>query len=276
MMSTPGAVRNDAHLHLGFDADHGDDGGLTHFLSLMDHHRISRACVVTPSTHGFDNQVTTVALTTHPDRFVGIARLDLTTPGASDTLRSLLGQGCRGVRFAPRSPGDHGWLTADPLGEIAAILADHDAVACLHGGSADLPAAARFARTHPDLVILLDHGGRPDLRDPHHHEDPGLRELSELANVRLKTPNSSAFSLAPPPHRDLIPYHRRVLELFGADRVMWGSDWPVCLAGGDYGAALTAADIALTHASPAERALVLGGTFDQVFPHASPRQKECL
>ncbi|HIT74080.1 MAG TPA: amidohydrolase [Candidatus Avipropionibacterium avicola] len=269
----PGPARNDGHLHLGFDTRHGPDGGTAHFLQVMDDHRIRRACVVTPAVHGWDNTVTATALREHPDRFVGIARLDPAGPDPVRMARTLLERGFRGFRLSPSTPGDPDWLTDEVSHRVAAALERHGGVVCLHGGPGDLPAAARFARAHPGVTVLIDHGGRPDPSAPDHGFGPELRDLAGIDSVVIKTPNSSAFSHEPPPHGDLATYHRLVVEAFGAHRVMWGSDWPVCLSAGPYRAALEAAEAALAGTGPTEQALVLGGTFDRVFASTSPPPK---
>src|SRR5690606_36106648 len=99
-----------------------------------------------------------------------------------------------------------------------------------------------------------------------------LDRLAALANTRIKTPNAPHHSTQPPPHRDLIPYLTHVVGLFGAERVMWGSDWPV--SGDDLADALTAITTALEQVTPTDRAAVLGGTFDSTFPLTSHRNSK--
>jgi L-fuconolactonase len=57
---------------------------------------------------------------------------------------------------------------------------------------------------------------------------------------------------------DLVPYIRRVLEWFGEERVMFGSDWPVCLLAGSYAQVYDAAQFALGESSSAARAKIFG------------------
>jgi L-fuconolactonase len=57
---------------------------------------------------------------------------------------------------------------------------------------------------------------------------------------------------------DLRPYVNTALEIFGVDRVMYGSDWPVCLLAGNYGAVKQGLEEALSPLSADERAKVFG------------------
>ena len=58
---------------------------------------------------------------------------------------------------------------------------------------------------------------------------------------------------------DLRPYVHRAVDIFGTERVMYGSDWPVCLLAGSYGAVKSALEVALPPLSPDESANVFGG-----------------
>jgi L-fuconolactonase len=59
---------------------------------------------------------------------------------------------------------------------------------------------------------------------------------------------------------DLRPYVQHALELFGPDRLMFGSDWPVCELAATYGEVKQALDDAIGPIAPAERAAIFGGT----------------
>lgn len=63
----------------------------------------------------------------------------------------------------------------------------------------------------------------------------------------------------------VLPYAARVLAAFGAERVMFGSDWPVCDLAGGYGGALSVAEAALVGCGADERVAVLGGTARRVY-----------
>jgi L-fuconolactonase len=83
----------------------------------------------------------------------------------------------------------------------------------------------------------------------------------------VKTPNSSFFSRVPAPHVDLVPFLEATLNEFGAERLLWGSDWPVCTQEEPYAVAVSSVDLALAGASQAEREAVFAGNFDRIFGH---------
>lgn len=95
-----------------------------------------------------------------------------------------------------------------------------------------LPAAARAAAAVPELTFVLDHLGKPRIRDG----EAGLRAWREAVAPLAKQPNVAAklsglVTEADWRHwrpADLRPFVQTALELFGPDRLMFGSDWPVC------------------------------------------------
>ena len=93
-----------------------------------------------------------------------------------------------------------------------------------------LPVAINLASRCPDVAFVLDHCGVPDVKG--HALDPWrahIRELSSLPNVTCKI--SGVVAYADPANwqsEDLRPFVDHVIECFGWDRVIFGSDWPVC------------------------------------------------
>jgi L-fuconolactonase len=92
----------------------------------------------------------------------------------------------------------------------------------------------KFARRHPDLPIVIDHGAKPIIADGLYTDwRRAIARLADLENVSCKLSGllTEAGSQKPQAVR---PYAETILELFGADRVMWGSDWPVLNLVSDY------------------------------------------
>jgi predicted TIM-barrel fold metal-dependent hydrolase len=93
-----------------------------------------------------------------------------------------------------------------------------------------LPIAIELVEYCPEVRFILDHCGVPQVKerilDPWRHN---LRRIAAFPNVVCKV--SGIVAYADPDHwtpEDLRPYVEQVIECFGWDRVMFGSDWPVC------------------------------------------------
>ncbi len=99
-----------------------------------------------------------------------------------------------------------------------------------------LPAALQLVRNFPDQPFVLDHISKPFIRagtlSPWREQ---IRELAQHPNVLCKV--SGMVTEADPNNwkqDDFVPFLDVVFEAFGTDRLMFGSDWPVCLLAGSY------------------------------------------
>jgi len=128
-----------------------------------------------------------------------------------------------------------------------------------------LPAAAEAAAAVPGLDFVLDHLGKPQVRDG----DAGLKAWREAVTPLAKQPNVTAklsglVTEADWRHwtpADLRPFVQAALELFGPDRLMFGSDWPVC----ELAATYTRVKDALTEVLGRTDPDVFGGTAARIY-----------
>jgi len=100
-----------------------------------------------------------------------------------------------------------------------------------------IPIAVELAKACPDVQFVLDHCGIPNIRE--HELDPWrdhIRDIAALPNVACKI--SGVIAYGDPVNwtvNDLRPYVEHAIENFGWDRVVWGSDWPVCTVAANLG-----------------------------------------
>jgi L-fuconolactonase len=124
-----------------------------------------------------------------------------------------------------------------------------------------LPNAARLVDRHPNQRFVLDHIAKPRIangtREPWANH---LRALARRPNVACKlsglVTEANVTSWTP---AQLHPYFEVVLEAFGPRRLLFGTDWPVCLAACSYQKWKQTVDAWLQPLSHDERALILGG-----------------
>lgn len=124
-----------------------------------------------------------------------------------------------------------------------------------------LPNTITFVDRHPDQVFILDHIAKPRIAAG--ELEPWARNIRELArrpHVSCKlsgmVTEADVFAWTP---AQLQPYFDVVLEAFGPQRLLFGSDWPVCLAGVGYAGWKTTVTNALRTLSASERAAIFGG-----------------
>lgn len=207
-------------------------------------------------------------------RFANIAS---ETPGEDDPGRvaeRLDAGGFSGLRKfgLPGDIADHPtWL-----GVLERLAAD-GRVLWLYPRAEHLPAVATVAERIPELRIVLNHTGftqagighddfgrpRIDSPVPQPHEAQVLA-LSRYPNVSVVLSGAYGFSHLEYPYLDVAEVVRRIADAFGADRLMWGSDFPWIVDRPGYRACLELIDHHLPALSPAERTAVLGDNIRRV------------
>ena len=190
--------------------------------------------------------------------------IDLTSPSVADDLDALLddprGRWLVGIRHQVHDEPDPDWLArADVHRGLAAVQARGLAYDLLVRPR-ELPAAVGAARKFPGLQFGLDHIAKPRIADG--RDDRWSQRLPALAaqpNVAVKLSGMvTEADWATWSPRDLRPFVGRVAQWFGVERLMFGSDWPVCLLAAPYQAVLDGLVDALPAMTPAELDQVLG------------------
>lgn len=125
-----------------------------------------------------------------------------------------------------------------------------------------LPHVVRVLEQVPGLHAVVDHLSKPGIKARELDPWRGLMaEVAAHANVSCKVSGmitEADWGTWRP--ADLAPYIDHVLEAFGPDRLLWGSDWPVCRCAGEYAEVLNAARMHLdARLSPQQAAAVYGG-----------------
>ena len=184
--------------------------------------------------------------------------IDLTSAEAAQVLAEFGGGRLVGIRHQVHDESDPAWLLrADVQRGIAAVGAAGLAFDLLVR-TAELPAAIETVHRHSDVRFVVDHLTKPPLRGGDMIAwAEGLETIARLPNVTCKLSGLVTETDSP---RQVPEYHRRALEWFGADRCMFGSDWPVCLLTAEYGDVLASVLAALDGLGERERADVIGGT----------------
>ena len=219
----------------------------------------------------FDNAYLEQCVRRYPGRFAAVVAVDVARADACTELSALAARGATGVRLRPdaRSPG------TDPFAVWRTAAQERLAVSCV--GSSEKFAALEFAELvalFPQLAIVLEHLGGTNR--PEDVEGAALRrrvfELAAYPNVYLKVPGLGELSkrsarlpaagVALDPRPEIL---RHALVCFGAERLLWSSDFPVVSSREGYANALSWVLAALGDRSAEERAKIFGDTARRVF-----------
>lgn len=125
-----------------------------------------------------------------------------------------------------------------------------------------LPPTIRFVDAHPDQVFVLDHIAKPRIKvNEFEPWNKNLRELAKRPNVYCKASGLvTEADYTTWTEAQVRRYFDAALEAFGPQRLMFGSDWPVCLVACGYARWHQLVSSWISKLSPAEQARILGGT----------------
>jgi L-fuconolactonase len=159
----------------------------------------------------------------------------------------------KSIRHQVHDEPDDNWLLRADVQRGLTAVADAGLAYDLLTKTPHLPAAIQTARNLPQLTFVVDHISKPVIGEPLEPWAGQLRELAALPNVTCKL--SGMVTEAPwttwKP-ADLQPYADVVLNAFGPDRVMFGSDWPVCLLAATYDQVVETAETLTSNLTPTE------------------------
>jgi L-fuconolactonase len=174
--------------------------------------------------------------------------VDLTSPHVSETLAELQastgGSYLVGIRHQVHDEPDAEWLLRDDVYRGLRALQKAGLSYDLLVRTRELPAALQMASAFPELRLVVDHIAKPPIASGELEPWAGrLAALAQHPHVSCKLSGLvTEADWARWKPDDLSPYAERVLEWFGEDRVLFGSDWPVCTLAASYGEVVAVAE----------------------------------
>ncbi|MBO0903241.1 amidohydrolase family protein [Jiella sp. MQZ13P-4] len=205
------------------------------------------------------------------ERVAGVVGwIDFERPEEIETLRRFAAHPkFLGVRPMIQDLPDDGWMLRPELDWAFRAICDLDLSFDALGFPRHAENFSALFERYPSMRVVIDHCLKPTIADESPESfDEWARGIARLASGTgafcklsgLVTEARSDFR-----REDLAYYSAHVLEVFGPERVMWGSDWPVCRLRCDYADWHRTAVSLAAHLSEADRALVFGGTARQFY-----------
>lgn len=187
--------------------------------------------------------------------------VDVASPELGVQLEQLAHPLLRGIRHQVQDEADPAaWLRDGAVNRGIRQLQQHGYVYELLVTHRHLHEGAQFAARHDQHPVILDHFGKPDLSRGVGHWAQQIAPFAKLEHVSCKL---SGLLTEPRPAgmtaNDLLPYFEVALDAFGPERLLFGSDWPVCLLAGSYEDALTLCQRATAALSRDQQDAIFGG-----------------
>ena len=198
--------------------------------------------------------------------------VDLTTADVSEQLKAIQslpnGHLLTAVRHQVQGEADPNWLCRPDvrrgLQAVAAQGLAYDLLTLPH----QLPAAIETAAAIPELQFVVDHISKPDIARPDTRPqwEKALRRLASHPNVACKLSGLVTQAVWTDwTVEDIKPFACAAIDAFGPDRLMFGSDWPVCLVAAPYEATLELVYAVTDNLTHDERTAIVGDTAASIY-----------
>ncbi len=190
--------------------------------------------------------------------------VDVTAPDAIDTIDRLAkNPKLKGFRPMLQGIEDPQWILQDAAQATLAHMAKQGLRFDALIQPRHLPVIQQLSRHHPDLRIVVDHIAKPNIATddgPESDWKAGIFMLAAQPNIYCKLSGMITEAKDDWTAEDLAPYANVIIQAFGAERVMFGSDWPVVNLAGDYQRWLTAAQHITNSLSDAQKRQIFAET----------------
>jgi len=199
-------------------------------IAAMDKAGVAKAALVQASTcYGHDNSYVADAVAAHPDRFTGVFSADVLSADAPERMRHWVKRGLTGMRIftiGSTMPDQASWLD-DPKSYPAWECASELGLSiCLQMSAKAFPQMLGMVSRFPKVRIILDHMARPVLNDgPPYVAAESLFGLAKFPNIYLKLTerNCTGARSGKATPETFFP---KLVAVFGASRIAWGSNYP--------------------------------------------------
>jgi L-fuconolactonase len=197
--------------------------------------------------------------------------VDLTDPAVSETLAHLRenpgGERLVGIRHQVHDEADPEWLLRDDVIRGIRAVGVAGLAYDLLIRPRELPAALGVARRLPEVRFVIDHLAKPPIAsDELEPWRTSIAPFAELEHVACKVSGLvTEAEWATWAADDLQPYVDHAIGVFGPRRLLFGSDWPVCLLAATYADVVEAALATMSGLDVTEQAAVMGGNATRIY-----------
>ncbi len=237
---------------------------------LFEHCRpsgVGRIVLIQMSFYNFDNRYMLDKIAQHRGIFSGVGIVDHHATDVAAQMKALAAKGVRGFRLHARGNAAEKWANDDGMATLWQTAREADLAVCPLINPSDIPHIDALCKKFPGTKVVVDHFARVGITGK---IVPGelnaLCRLARYPDVYVKASAFYALGRKQPPYTDLGPMIQRVVEAFGADRLMWASDCPYQVQGDhNYESSIALIRDHLDFLSSDEKQAILSKTAERVF-----------
>ncbi len=235
-------------------------------LELMKANGVEKTVIIQVIHYRWDNSYLASVLKQYPQYFKGVARVNPEKPDAPDDLSRLVEEGFKGVRISPSGGAAGDWFRGPLMPPLWKRCQDLKVPMTVLAPVTRMPDAANLIEKYPDLTVVIDHMADSPLDKPAELEK--LMALKRYPKVFVKVSHSWSLSKEEYPFKDAQAQVKRLYDAFGPKRLMWGTDWPVCLPHTTYARTLAMVRDEMKFLNEEDKSWMLSNTVEQVWPFA--------
>jgi len=242
-----------------------EDASAEMLLSLMRANDVERTVIIQVIHYKWDNSYLAAVLKQYPKQFRGVCRVNPEDPAAPDHLSRLTEvDGFHGVRLSPVEGPQGDWIRGPLMRPLWRRCAHLKTPMTLLIPVTRLPDLHPLIEANPDLQVVIDHMADCPVDQPGKLEL--LLALARYPNVFVKISHMWSLSHQPYPYPDAQAQAQQLYKVFGADRLMAGTDWPISLRQLPYAQSVSLYRDHLSFLNPEDRVQILSRTVQAVWP----------
>jgi L-fuconolactonase len=240
-----------------------EDASVEMLLGLMKANGVARTVLIQVIHYRWDNRYLADVLRRYPGMFRGVCRVNPEDAGAPDELSRLTEQGFHGVRISPAAGMSGDWIRGELMGPLWKRCAALRVPMTVLAPVLRMPDLVPWIEANPELTVVIDHMADSPVDQPKELEK--LLALARYPRVFVKISHMWSLSKQAYPYVDSLEQVKRLVDGFGAKRLMWGTDWPISLKELSYGKAVALYRDGLGFLSREERDEILYKTVQRVW-----------
>lgn len=235
-------------------------------LALMKANGVARTVLVQVIGYRWDNRYTLDSMRKNKPYFMAVCRVNPVDPAAPDQLSKLTEQGFHGVRLSPSGDASGDWIRGPLMPPLWKRAESLKVPMQIYAPITRMPDLVSLMEQCPGLDVVIDHMADCPIRQPKELEK--LIALARFPRVFVKISHTWSISRQPYPWLDAQEYVKRLYAAYGPERLMWGTDWPVCKRWTTYEKTLAVVRDDMKFLNERDKSWILSKTVERVWPFA--------
>jgi len=243
------------------------DASAEMLLDLMKANGVEKTVIIQVIHYRWDNSYLADVLKKYPTTFRGVARVNPESPAAPDDLSRLVEQqNFRGVRLSPGGNASGDWIRGPLMPPLWKRCDSLKVPMTILAPVTRMPDVAALIEKYPSLTVVIDHMADSPLDKP--DQLNLLTALKRYPKVFVKVSHTWSLSKQPYPYADSQAQVKRLYDVFGPQRLMGATDWPIVESHCSYAKAMAMVRDEMKFLNDDDKSWMLSKTIERVWPFA--------